>query len=110
MSGRIAASLAKRFPQTFTATMGKSNRAGIIFVDIHRNARSATAVGAYSLRAAKGLPASTPIAWDDLDSIDAPQDLNYASVPGILARSGDPWAEMDDSAASFGAKLSRLTK
>ena len=28
-SGKIAASLAKRFPQTFTATMGKSNRTGI---------------------------------------------------------------------------------
>jgi DNA primase len=79
-------------------------------VDIHRNARSATAVGAYSLRAAKGLPASTPIAWNDLDSIDAPSDLNYASVPGFLEQAGDPWADMDAEAASFGTKLSRLMK
>jgi DNA ligase D len=100
-SGKIASALAKRFPGTFTATMGKSNRTGIIFVDIHRNARSATAVGAYSLRAAKGLPASTPVAWDDLDSIDAPQDLNYATVPGFLQNAGDPWSEMDASAASL---------
>jgi len=109
-SGRIAASLAKRFPQTFTANMGKSHRRGIIFVDIHRNARSATAVGAYSLRTAKGLPASTPVAWGDLDSIDAPQDLTYASVPAILAKAGDPWADMDASAASLGGDLSKLQK
>ncbi len=106
-SGRIAVSLAKRFPASFTATMGKSNRAGIIFVDFHRNARSATAVGAFSLRAARGLPASTPIAWADLDSIDAPQDLNYSSVPGILERAGDPWADMDASAATLGTSISK---
>jgi DNA primase len=56
------------------------------------------------------LPASTPIAWNDLDSIDAPQDLNYASVPGVLTNSGDPWADMDTSAASLGADLDRLLK
>ena len=109
-SGKISMSLAKRFPGTFTATMGKSNRTGIIFVDIHRNARSATAVGVYSLRAAQGLPASTPVAWDDLDLIDAPQDLNYASVPAVLARSGDPWADMDASAVTLGTNIARLSR
>lgn len=109
-SGRIATALAKKFPTTFTATMGKAKRTGLIFVDFHRNARSATAVGVYSVRAVKGLPVSTPVFWEDLDSIDAPQDLNYASVPGVLTNSGDPWADMDASAASLGADLDRLLK
>ncbi len=95
VSGEIASVVAKRHPDTFVTTMAKSARKRRIFLDFHRNARSATAVGAYSLRAARGLPASTPVAWEDLGSIDAPEDLNYATVPGFLSNSGDPWAEMD---------------
>lgn len=109
-STAIAAALAKRFPESFTAFMGKANRKGIIFIDTHRNARSATAVGAYSLRAVRGLPASTPVAWGDLDSIDDPADLNYASVPGILEKSGDPWEDMDEHAASIRVESGRKSK
>ncbi len=110
LSGKIATSMARRFPETFTAMMSKSERRRRIFLDFHRNARSATAVGAYSLRAVSGLPASTPVAWEDLDSIDAPDDLNYATVPGFLSNSGDPWAEMDKSAVALGPDLvSRLS-
>ena len=31
-------------------------------------------------------------------SIDAPEDLNYSSLPGLVAASGDPWADIDDFA------------
>ncbi len=77
---------------------GKNNRKSRIFIDYHRNARSATAVAAYSLRARPHLPASTPIAWRDLESIDSPADLNYSSLPGLLTTSGDPWADINESA------------
>jgi len=108
-SGRIAALLAKKYPTTFVATMAKKDRKNRIFVDFHRNTRSATAAGAYSLRARPGLPASMPLPWDALPSIDAPADLNYATVPGFLSNSGDAWADMDASACSLGADLeSRL--
>ena len=36
--------------------------------------------------------------WADLESIDAPEDLNYSSLPGLLATSGDPWADIDEFA------------
>jgi bifunctional non-homologous end joining protein LigD len=105
LSGAIAVAVARRHPDTFVTTMAKSARKRRIFLDFHRNARSATAVGVYSLRAARGLPASTPVAWEDLRSIDAPEDLNYATVPGFLSNSGDPWAEMDAHAAVLGKDL-----
>jgi DNA ligase D-like protein (predicted polymerase) len=109
-SGQIAIRLAKKFPNDFTAVMGKAQRRKLIFIDFHRNARSATAVGAYSLRAVKGLSASTPVAWEDLDAIDDPAELNYASVPEIVAKSGDPWAEMDEKAAVLPADPDRAAK
>ncbi|RUY73975.1 DNA ligase D, partial [Mesorhizobium sp. M7A.F.Ca.CA.001.09.2.1] len=91
----IATHLATTAPDTFTTTMGKDNRKKRIFIDYHRNARGHTSAAPYSLRARTNLPASTPVSWSDLESIDAPQDLNYSSLPGLLATSGDPWAEID---------------
>ncbi len=102
-TGRIAARLAATAPDLFTTTMGSKNRKGRIFIDFHRNARSATAVAAYSLRARPHLPASTPLSWDDLESIDAPQDLNYSTLPGLLATSGDPWASIEEYARALPA-------
>ncbi|RJT36391.1 DNA ligase D [Mesorhizobium waimense] len=94
----ISTHLASTAPDTFTTTMGKENRKRRIFIDYHRNARGHTSAAPYSLRARTNLPASTPVSWTDLESIDAPQDLNYASLPGLLATSGDPWAEIDEFA------------
>ena len=90
---RSPAAIAKGAPETFTTVMGASNRRRRIFIDFHRNARSATAVAPYSLRARNNLPASAPLSWEDLEKIDAPEDLNYSSLPGLVAASGDPWAD-----------------
>jgi bifunctional non-homologous end joining protein LigD len=102
-TAEIAARIAATAPATFTTTMGASNRNKRIFIDFHRNARSATAVAPYSLRARNNLPASVPLSWDDLEAIDVPADLNYASVPGLVAASCDPWATIDDQAGELPA-------
>lgn len=102
-SSAIASRIAATAPKTFTTVMGKDNRKQLIFIDFHRNARSATAAAPYTLRARTHMPASTPLVWSDLESIDAPQDLNYSSLPGLLATSGDPWADIDDHARELPA-------
>ncbi|TRC93704.1 DNA ligase D [Mesorhizobium sp. WSM4306] len=99
----ISTYLAATAPDTFTTTMGKENRKRRIFIDYHRNARGHTSAAPYSLRARTNLPASTPVSWSDLETIDAPQDLNYSSLPGLLATSGDPWADMEDFARDLPA-------
>ena len=50
-TGDIATALAATAPATFVTVIGEKNRKRRIFIDIHRNARSATAVAPYSLRA-----------------------------------------------------------
>ncbi|RWG76904.1 DNA ligase D [Mesorhizobium sp.] len=97
-SSAISTLLAASAPDTFVTTMGKENRKKRIFIDFHRNARGHTSAAPYSLRARTNLPASTPVSWTDLETIDAPEDLNYASLPGLLETSGDPWAEIDEFA------------
>lgn len=102
-SSAISTLLAATAPDTFTTTMGKENRKKRIFIDFHRNARGHTSAAPYSLRARTNLPASTPVSWTDLETIDAPEDLNYASLPGLLETSGDPWAEIDEAARDLPA-------
>jgi bifunctional non-homologous end joining protein LigD len=104
-TGEIATRIAKAAPETFVVNMAKDKRARRIFIDFHRNYRGATAVAPYSLRAKPNLPVSTPLRWDDLRSVGAPEDLNYSTVPGIMAASGDPWAAMDDDAGDLGAAV-----
>ena len=70
---------------------------------IDKQPRSATAVAPYSLRARNNLPASAPLGWEDLEKIDAPEDLNYASLPALAAATGDPWAAMEEFARDLPA-------
>jgi DNA ligase D len=107
-SGQIAAAIAKAAPETFVVNMAKDKRSKRIFIDFHRNGRLATAAAAYTLRARTNLPASTPVNWADLRSIDAPEDLNYSTLPGLLDKNGDPWAAIEDAAADLSKALKQL--
>ena len=109
-SSQISSQIAATAPQTFTTVMGKDNRKKRIFIDFHRNARSATAAAPYSLRARTNMPASTPLSWPDLESIDAPADLNYSSLPGLVAKSGDPWADIADHARDLPTEVIAKSK
>jgi DNA ligase D len=109
-TGEIATRIARAAPETFVVNMAKDKRTKRIFIDFHRNYRGATAVAPYSLRAKPNLPASTPLRWDDLRSVSAPEDLNYSTVPGIVSANGDPWAGMDADAGDLAAAVKALAR
>jgi len=104
---KLALYLAKRAPRQFTASVAKRHRVGRIFIDYNRNARGATTVAPYSLRALEGLPVSTPLTWDQIDSLDDPRDLNYATVADFLTSNGDSWSEIDKSACTLSREFRR---
>ena len=92
-SERLAEALVAETPRAFTATMAKAARRDRIFIDYFRNQRGATSVAAYSTRARPGAPVSTPVTWNELGSLPAPDHFTLASIPRRLARlSVDPWA------------------
>ena len=91
----LAARMSRGEPERYVAIPGKEHRVGKIFVDYLRNARSATAVAAYSSRARPGATVSMPVAWSALPKID-PEALTVRSVLTALARRRiDPWARID---------------
>lgn len=89
----IAQFMAAQLPERFSATMGPKNRVGKIFVDYLRNARGASTVAAYSVRARPGLPVSVPIAREELADLRTAQQWH---VHNLLERlqglTVDPWA------------------
>ena len=97
----VALTLTRIAPERFVATPGEANRRGRIFVDYLRNARGATAVVPYSLRARPGATVATPLAWDELSDKTPPSSFTLASILKRIARKRDPWSD-------FGAHRQRL--
>jgi bifunctional non-homologous end joining protein LigD len=91
----FANSLAGAHPLEFVATSTKAKRGGKIYVDYLRNARGATSVASYSLRARPGAPVATPLRWDELGKIKSGAAFTIQTLPTRLARlRGDPWKDL----------------
>ncbi|GAA5075163.1 non-homologous end-joining DNA ligase [Lysobacter panacisoli] len=92
-SDAFAESLVAKSPERFVATASKSAREGHIFIDWLRNARGATSVTGWSLRARPGAPVAMPLSWDDLGRVREPAafDLRKALRRARLLRR-EPWS------------------
>ncbi|MBA1428957.1 DNA ligase D [Pseudomonas orientalis] len=89
----IAQFMTQQLPERFTATSGPKNRVGKIFIDYLRNARGASTVAAYSVRARPGLPVSVPISRDELSGLRSAQQWTVANLHERLQDlKDDPWA------------------
>lgn len=88
----VADNVVAQDPEKYIATMSKEKRKGKIFIDYLRNSRGATSVAAYSTRARKGAPVSTPLRWDELSPQLKPDAFTIANIKKRLASlKRDPW-------------------
>jgi bifunctional non-homologous end joining protein LigD len=68
-------------------------RGGRARLDYTQNAVNKTLVAPWSTRAGPGAPVSAPIGWAELDDPELrPDTITIDTVPGRLARDGDPFA------------------
>src|SRR5262249_29114488 len=89
---KVAEHFAEGAPELYIATMSKAKRKGKIFIDYLRNARTATAIPAYSTRARASAPVSVPLSWDELATDVREDHFTIRNVPQRLARlRRDPW-------------------
>ncbi|WP_455826406.1 DNA ligase D [Pseudomonas graminis] len=89
----IAQFMTLQLPERFTATSGPKNRVGKIFIDYLRNARGASTVAAYSVRARPGLPVSVPVSREELQGLRGAQQWTVANLQERLqGLKSDPWA------------------
>src|SRR5450755_1820947 len=100
----LAREVERRAGGRVTTAWWKEQRGEQIFVDYNQNARDRTIASAYSVRRTPRATVSTPLTWAELADAE-PDDLTMATVPGLLARRGDPMAALDAVAHSLEALL-----
>ncbi len=87
----VAEYLVARHPDRFTAKAAKAARRQRIFVDYLRNARGATAVVPYSLRARTGATVAVPLDWNEVKEDLQPAAFDLRRAEARVAHGGDPW-------------------
>ena len=104
----MARAVAGDTPGLFTAMSGKERRKGKIFIDYIRNARGASAVASYSLRARPGFPVATPIAWEELRKLSGGHTFDRLTVVRRLETlAADPWDGLVSSSSELTPKMLR---
>jgi DNA ligase D-like protein (predicted polymerase) len=92
----FAREVERRAPQDVTTTWWRKDRdPAALFVDYNQNARDHTIAAAYSVRGNPDATVSTPIRWDEVDSVE-PGDFTIATVPARFAELGDLHGDIDD--------------
>jgi bifunctional non-homologous end joining protein LigD len=89
----LARELERRAPDIATAAWWKEERHGGVFIDYNQNARDRTVASAYSVRPRADARVSTPLAWDEVPSVD-PSLFTIDTVPERVSKLGDPAAEI----------------
>jgi len=102
----LAERVAAELPDTLTTAWRKDKRDGRILVDVARNTYGQTLVAAYAVRALAGAPVSTPLTWDEVaDPKLTAHAFTLKTTPARLAERGDPWADMNEHAATLPSGL-----
>ncbi|HZZ37374.1 MAG TPA: DNA ligase D [Caulobacteraceae bacterium] len=104
----LSRAMAADAPGLFTAVSSKERRKGRIYLDYLRNARGASAVASYSLRARPGFPAATPIAWEELRKLSGGAAFNRLNLVRRLdSLAADPWDDLASSSLQITTKMRR---
>jgi bifunctional non-homologous end joining protein LigD len=106
-TGEVARQL-EETTDRFVANMRKDLRHGKIFLDFHRNQRSATSVAPYSTRARPGAPVSMPISWEELGKLTSASQFTVETARRYLTnRRTDPWQAFGRSRVDLHKRLKR---
>lgn len=89
----IASEFIKKHDQT-TLHIKKEARKGRVLIDIYRNRPSQTIVCPYSLRGRVGATASTPITWEELETLSDLADWNIRTTLDRVLNEGDAWEQI----------------
>ncbi|HOT21498.1 MAG TPA: DNA ligase D, partial [Sedimentibacter sp.] len=96
---QVAEVMENKWPERYTSNVRKAKRKGKIFIDWIRNARGATSIAPYSLRARKGAKVSMPIFWEELYTV-APDGINMEDAL-LRIEKKDPWEDFFQNSQSI---------
>jgi bifunctional non-homologous end joining protein LigD len=104
----LAREVERRAPEIATSRWWKEERHGV-FLDYNQNAKDRTVASAYSVRPLADARVSTPLTWEEVPSCEA-EAFTLDTVPGRVARMGDPSNGIDEAVGSLEALLELATQ
>jgi bifunctional non-homologous end joining protein LigD len=99
----LAREVERRAPELASSKWWKEERHGV-FVDYNQNIRDRTVASPYSVRPVPDARVSTPLTWAEVADVE-PGELRLETVAALVARRGDPWADIDAHRGSLAALL-----
>jgi bifunctional non-homologous end joining protein LigD len=88
----------------------KANRGGRVFIDTNRNGYAQLVAPAYAVRARRGAPVSTPLAWEELKRKNLrANSFTIRTLFQRLETIDDPWADFWKRSTSLSEGRRRLT-
>jgi bifunctional non-homologous end joining protein LigD len=95
---KVAEELQAMVPGSITARMAKAVRPGKVFIDWSQNAAAKTTVTPYSLRAQDFPTVSTPLTWDEVETVgtgaEEPRHYRAGEVLDRVEEHGDLLADL----------------
>ncbi len=82
---QLNATLHRRMPDFFVASMSIAERAGRIYVDYNQNLAARNTIAPYSMRGRERPSVATPLTWEEVAATTGPDDLRF-SPEDVLAR------------------------
>lgn len=91
----FAREVERRCDSVTTTWWRKDRDPADLFIDYNQNARDHTIAAAYSVRGNERATVSTPVRWEEIDSV-VPDDFTVETVPARFAELGDLHHDIDD--------------
>ena len=107
----VARLLVMRDPEHLTQEFIRADRGGRIFLDVGRNAYSATYAAPYAVRAKPGAPVSAPCTWEEIERGEVgPQTFALRTMAARLEASSDLWAGIATHRCSLHSAIEQLRR
>jgi bifunctional non-homologous end joining protein LigD len=94
----IATVVAHKHPKVATTERSVRARGRRVYVDYLQNVPGKTLASAYSVRASDYAGVSTPLSWKEVEAGVDRREFTLKNVPSRLAKVGDLWAPLRESA------------
>lgn len=106
-AGRIGEILTRVYPEKVTNERLVKNRTGHIYIDHLQNLPGKTIVAPYSPRPLPGAPISSPVTWEELETVH-PDQFHLGNILTRLEQAGDVFAPVIRQPQSLDAVLTEL--
>ena len=99
-----------QYPKKVTTVWATEKRVGKVFLDYNQNRLGATLASAYSLRPTPDAAVSMPVTWKELEEGFDPLQFNIETMPALMKKRKDAWANLLAKPQSLEAQLTTTSR